>query len=274
MSRLVHCFLLTLFLIIGAGNELFLQTPSAEWVARKVEDRDTGRDSRLALRMRLYDRHGRMSERRLTLLGLRGGPGRPVPGDRTLVRFTYPNDIKGTGLLVWDQPNADDERFLYLPSLGRVRRIAGSEAQESFVGSDLTFEDIGGREFDDYTYRLLEGPGAAAAWTAADGTRHPVYTLESRHRDPAARFPRVVSQVRRDNFVVVHAAIHNRRDETQKVFEVIRLEQIRGYWTSTELRMTDTLQRTRTELVFDSVEYDIGLKPDAFSRRELERGGA
>jgi hypothetical protein len=274
MSRLFNCFLITLFLIIGAGNELYSQAQSADWVARQVEDRDTGRDARLAIRMRLFDRQGRVSERRLTLLSMRGGPGRPVPADRTLIRFSYPNDIKGTGFLVWEQPDADDGRFLYLPSLGRVRRIAGTEAQESFVGSDLTFEDMGGREFDDYTYRLVEGAAAAGPWTAPDGVRHPVYTLESRHRDAGARFPRVVSEVRRDNFVVVRATIYNRRDEPQKIYEVLRLERVKGYWTSMELRVTDMLQRTRTELVLESVEYDIGLKPDAFSRRELERGGA
>ena len=286
MSRLLYVFLITLFLNIGAGNELSLQAgqargttpapaqstaPTGEWVARKIEDRETGRDTRVAMRMRLFDRHGRMSERRMTLLALRGGAGRPVPGDRTLIRFSYPNDIKGTAFLVWEQPNADDERFLYQPSLGLVRRISGSEAQESFVGSDLTFEDIGGREFENYGYKLIDDPGAA--WTAPDGTKHPVYTLESRNRDAGARFPRVVSKVRRDNFVVVHAVIYNKRDEAQKTFEVIRLEQIKGYWTSLELRMADALQRTRTELVLDNVEYDVGLKPDDFSRRELERGG-
>ena len=203
---------------------------------------------------------------------MRGGPGRPVPGDRSLVRFTYPNDIKDTAFLVWKQPNADDERFLYLPSLGRVRRIAGSEAQESFVGSDLTYEDIGGREFENYSYRLIETP-APAPWVAQDGSRHDVYVLESRNRDASARFPRVVSHIRRDNFLVVRAEIHNKRDELQKVFEALRVEKIDGYWTVVELKMSDSLQRTRTELVLDKVRYNIGLKPDDFSRRELERGG-
>ena len=281
MSRLVHCFLIALVLNTGAGNELSpgnlpqrsFQALTAADVARRVEDRDTGRDSRVAIRMRLFDRHDRMSERRLILLGLRGGPGRPVPGDRTLLRFTYPNDIKGTGLLVWEQPNADDERFLYLPALGRVRRIAGSEAQESFVGSDLTFEDIGGREFDDYAYRFPDAPESDRVWTGPDGVTHAVYVLESRSTDAAARFPRVVSQVRKDNFVVVHAVIYNKRGEAQKTYDVLRLEQVKGYWTAMALRMSDALQRTRTELSIDSVEYDVGLSPDAFSRRELERGG-
>ena len=223
------------------------------------------------MRMRLFDRQGRVRERALTVLSMRGGPGRPVAGDRSLVRFTYPNDIKGTAFLVWEQPDADDERFLYLPSLGRVRRIAGSEAQESFVGSDLTYEDIGGREFENYSYRLLESP-APAPWVAPDGQRQPVHVLESRSRDAAARFPRVVSFVRQDNFVIVRAEIHNRRGEPQKVFEAVRVEKIDGYWTVSEMRMADSLQRTRTELVLEKVQYNIGLKPDDFSRRELERG--
>src|SRR6185503_17149535 len=232
------------------------------WVARQAEDRDTGRDARIAMRMKLFDRQGRVRERALTVTSMRGGAGRPVAGDRSLVRFTYPNDIKGTSFLVWEQPGADDERFLYLPSLGRVRRIAGSEAQESFAGSDFTYEDIGGREFENYTYRLIERTDSPVppSWTAPDGTKYPVYQLESKSRDANARFPRVVSYVRKDNFVVVRAEIFSKRNELQKLFEAVRIEKVAGYWTTLEMRMSDSLERTRTELVLERVEYNIGLK--------------
>jgi hypothetical protein len=300
MSRLATSFLILLFLNTGAGNEPlashliiaprqtsnfklrtsnFGQAPvqgttAAErgaWVARRVEDRETGKDARMSMRMRLFDRQQRVRERALTLLALKGGTGRPVPADRTLVRFTYPNDIKDTTFLVWEQPKGDAERFLYLPALGRVRRIVASQAQESFVGSDFTYEDIGGRQFDNYAYTLIDAPGAA--WTAPDGAKHPVYTLESRTRDTSARFPRVVSLVRQDNFVVVHSEVHNQRNELQKTFDVIRLEKIGGYWTTLELRMVDALERTHTDLLVEKAEYDVGLSPDDFSRRVLERSG-
>ena len=280
MSRLTTIFLIALFLKFGTGNELFPaaqqgDTPAArgQWLARQIEDREAGKDARMSMRMRLVDRQQRMRERAMTMLTLRGGSGRPAPGDRTLVRFTYPNDIKGTGFLVWEHPDADDERFLYLPALGRVRRIAASEAQESFVGSDFTYEDIGGRQLEDYSYRLIEDAGATKAWTAPDGATHPVFTLESRRRDASARFPRVVSLVRQDNFIVVRAEIYNRRDEVQKTFEALKVEKVGGYWTALEMRMTDALQRTRTELSLEKVEYDVGLTPDDFSRRQLERAG-
>jgi hypothetical protein len=275
MARLFF-FLLLLFLYFGTGNELSGEAAQGgspagrgRWLAEAVEDRDTGRDARLALRMRLYDRQNRLRERALTVVTLTGGPGRPVPADRTLIRFTYPADIDGTGLLVWEQPSGDAERFLYLPALARVRRIAGSEAQENFVGSDFTYEDIGGRELEKYDYVMLD---EAAAWTGADGVAHPAYRLESRHREKDARFPRVVSTIRRDNFVVVRAEIHNRRDELQKIFEARRVELRGRYWTVTDMVMTDAGQRTRTELVVERADYDTGLTVDDVSRRALERG--
>ena len=71
----------------------------------------------------------------------------------------------------------------------------------------------------------------------------------------------------------MRAEIFNKRNELQKTFEAVRIEKekVSGYWTTFEMRMSDGLERTRTELVLEKVEYDIGLKPDDFSRRELER---
>ena len=253
------------------------QRLTADDVARRVQDRDTGRDSRATLRMKLYDRHGRVRERSLTLLSLRGrgtpGASPAAPdGDRLLIRFSYPNDIRGTGFLVWEHPDKDDERFLYLPSLGRVRRIAGTETQESFVGSDFTYEDIGGREFDEYSYAIV---AENASWTpAAGGPARPAWRLESRRKDASAEFPRVVSLVLKDSFVVVEADIYNRRNEKQKQYTVGRLEQVEGIWTAMDARMTNAREKTRTDLTIEKMDYNVGLKESDFSRRELERGAS
>jgi Outer membrane lipoprotein-sorting protein len=239
---------------------------TGDWVARQVDSRDTGRDARSSMQMRLFDRQNRKRERTLTLLALEGING---GGDRLLMRFTYPNDIAGTSFLVWERDGAEDERFLFLPALGRVRRIAGSERQESFVGSDFTYEEIGGRALEDYTYALLD---ANATFTDAEGRAHPAYQLESRAKQADALYPRVVSLVRKDNFVVVRAEIFNRRNEREKEYRVLRLEQVSGIWTALSVVMTNELDRTRTELTTTSVSYNVGLKESDFSRRELERG--
>jgi len=243
-----------------------LAPTSAAEIARRVQDRDTGRDSRAELRMKLFDRRGRVRDRALTMLTLRGAE---KDADRLLIRFTYPNDIRGTGFLVWEHPKGDDERFLYLPSLGRVRRIAGTEAQESFVGSDFSYEDIGGREFDDYTYALLD---ENASWTAPDGSARPAWHLESTRKDTSVQYPRVVSLVLKDSYVVVQAEMFNRRNEREKAYSVAELRQVQGIWTVAQSVMTNAIEKTRTELQVARIDYNTGLKEDAFTRRELEGG--
>lgn len=274
-----HVVVIALIALQPAAGQ---QKLTADDVARRVQDRDTGRDSRATMRMKLLDRHNRPRERALTLTSLRGrgNPGTPATapdGDRLLIRFTHPTDIRGTGFLVWEHPQGEDERFLFLPSLGRVRRIAGSEAQESFVGSDFTYEDIGGREFDEYTYALVD---ENASWTPpGGGPARPAWRLESRRKDQRARFPRVISTVLKGTpgpnapaYIVVSAEIYNRRDEKQKVYTVRRLEQVGRIWTAMDAEMTNALEKSRTELTIEKVDYNVGLKDSDFTRRELESG--
>src|SRR5688500_4321474 len=201
MRRLAAALLLTSLLFAPAAGQ---QPLTAEAIARRVQDRDTGRDSRAAMRMKLFDRQNRARERALTLTSLqgKGNPGAAATapdGDRLLIRFTYPNDIRGTGFLVLEHPKVEDERFLYLPSLGRVRRLAGSEAQESFVGSDVTSDDTGGRESGAYPYTSADE--TATRTPPAGGPARPAWRLESRRKDQSARFPRVVSTIVKDSFV-------------------------------------------------------------------------
>jgi hypothetical protein len=229
------------------------------------------------MRMTLADRHGRVRERVLDVATLRGreapgaAPGAP-DGDRRLIRFSYPNDIRGTSFLVWEHPSSEDERFLFLPSLGRVRRITGSETQDSFVGSDFTYEDIGGRELDEYTYAFSGPDGEAATWNEPEGQARPAWRLESKRKDSSAQFPCVISLVLKDSFVVVQADVFNRRNERQKVYTVRKLEQIEGIWTVMDSEMANASEKTRTGLVVERADYNVGLKDADFSRRELERG--
>lgn len=278
-ARLVTFFLvLFLLLLPGALSLLSLSAESSQprpepltgdWVARQVDARDTGRDAVIQMRMRLFDRQGRQRERTLEMRALRAAAtAADGIGDRVLLRFSYPNDIKGTGLLVHERPGKDDDRYLYLPALGRVRRIAGAERQESFAGSDLSYEEIGGRALEDYTYELVD---AKATWTGPDGKAWPAYKLKSTAKDASLAYPVATSLVRADNFVVVQADVFDRRGTRAKQYVVKRLEQHSGIWTVMDSVMTHEIDRTRTELTVTDVRYNSGLAADAFSRRALEQ---
>jgi hypothetical protein len=235
------------------------QPPTGRSVAERIRDRDQGRDARFDVRMRLFDRRGALRERSFTLLMLR----RPAREDRTLIRFTKPNDIQGTGL--------ESERFLFLPALGRVRRIAGGESQESFVGSDFSYEDIGGQDLDAYTYEILD---ANAAATGPDGVSYASYKLQAKARNAQVAYPTTVSLVAKDTFIVMHSEFLDRAGQRRKMLDVRKLAKVQDIWTPLELTVSTDRDGTRTELVVDSARYNVGLAEDDFSRRALERGGS
>ena len=223
----------------GAARDGGAVTPasgSADWIAGQVDRRDTGRDSRLTMQMRLFDRQGRARERTLGVNGLRGQGG---TGDRVLVRFTYPNDIAGTGFLVWERPGGDDDRFLYLPALARVRRITGAERQESFVGSDFTYEDIGGRALDDYTYTLVDGSERQLDRLR----RRPLIPRGASNRSardadalyPTVDLPRPQGQLRRRR----RRGLQPARRARQGLPRARRLSQVQGIWTVMASTMTN-----------------------------------
>ena len=238
---------------------------TAEVVVRQAQDRDTGRDSRADMKMRLFDRQGRARERVMTLISKRGSG---AAGDKTLLRFSFPSDIRNTGFLVWEHPDADDERFLFLPALGRVRRIAGAEKQESFVGSDLSYEDIGGRQPADYTYAFVD---ERATWTAPDGSKKDAWVVESRAKDPGVPYPRSTSTILKDSLVIVHAEEFTRHNERGKVFDVKKIEKVDGIWTVLALSVVNEKTHTRTDLETIAIRYNVGLTDDDFSRRRLEQ---
>jgi hypothetical protein len=154
-----------------------------------------------------------------------------------------------------------------------VRRIAGSETQDSFAGSDFTYEDIGGRELEDYTYAFAGSDGENTAWTPpSGGSAKPAWRIESTLKDRSGQFPRVVSVVLKDALVVVQAEIYNRRNERQKVYSVRRIDQVEGIWTVLDSEMSNSAEKTSTGLTVEKADYNVGLKDADFSRRELERG--
>ena len=263
------CLTLALALLAAAP----LPSLTADQIARQIQDRDTGRDSRADLRMKLFDRRDRLRERALTLVTLRGreAPGAPKTapdGDRLLIRFTYPNDIRGTSFLVGSTPAEKTSASSTCRRSGgcaaspalRRRRASSAATSRTRTLAAVSWR-ISPRACSTRTPcgpRPTAPPGRPTGWNR-------------KRKDRAAEFPRVVSLVLKDSFLVVQADVHNRRDEKQKVYSVRRIQQTQGIWNrSNQSSMTNALDRTRTELAVEKIEYNIGLKEDAFSRRVLE----
>lgn len=145
MRRLLLC--LSLLTTTALADDRGLE------IARTADQRGSGyKDMSADLTMVLKDKLGRESRRELAMKVLEGSGD----GDRSLLRFNVPADVKGTALLTHAHSDRADDQWLYLPALKRVKRISSSSQSGSFMGSEFSYEDIKPVEVEAYTYRFLD----------------------------------------------------------------------------------------------------------------------
>ena len=107
--------------------------------------------------LELINAHGDVTKRKMVMEVLEGTDD----GDKSRSVFEWPADVKGTKLLTWTHKKGDDDRWLYLPAVKRVKRISSSNKSGSFMGSEFAYEDFSSQEVEKYTYKLLDEPKQA-----------------------------------------------------------------------------------------------------------------
>ena len=249
-------WLLTVFLLIN--GQVCLSQPTGLWVAQNIDKRERGYDTSLTMNMSLVDKNGGVRHRKLTIIR-KNFEGK----DKLLLRFTYPKDIKGTSFLVWEHRVRDNERFLYLPALGRIRRIATREKNENFAGTDFSYEDISGRKLEDYTYKLIKEEIVCE--------ENNCYVLASYPKEKNSKYPKIISWVRKDNFVVIKGEYYNKKREVEKTYKVLKLDKIDGIWTVLEHSMENHKTAHKTSIKVNNVQYNKGILDKHFERRALKR---
>ena len=134
---------------------LHAQTPEEKGleIAREADRRGAGfGDFQADMRMVLITGRGDTSERELRVSTLEGTG---EEGDKSLTIFDTPRDVRGTALLTYSYKTRDDDQWLYLPALRRVKTIASRNKSGPFMGSEFSFEDMRGQEVEKYTYKYL-----------------------------------------------------------------------------------------------------------------------
>ena len=232
-------------------------------LAQEAVARDEGfGDSEVAMTMVLRNRHGDESQRyfRTRVLELMDD------GDKSLSIFERPADVRGTALLTHAHKVGDDDQWLYLPALERVKRISSSNKSGSFVGSEFSYEDLSSQEVEKYTYRWLRDepcPGAPdlACWVTE---RFPV--------DAGSGYTRQVSWMDRDEFRPWKIEFYDRKDAHLKtlVFADYRLYLDR-HWRAHLLSMVNHQTGKSTDLTFEDFAFAQGLTARDFDRRALSR---
>lgn len=215
-----------------------------------------GEDGRAKVHMSILDAQGRERNRDFTILR-RDVSNEMDAQQKFFVYFTRPSDVSKTVFLVWKQIDQDDDRWLYLPALDLVKRIAASDERTSFVGSHFFYEDVSGRAIDEDTHELL-----------AQSKNY--YVLKSTPKNPAAvEFAYYKNWIHRDTFIPVKTEYYDKNDRLYRTYTALKVEEIDGFQTVTQSRMADARTGGYTEMSYSDVKYNVGLADELFSERFL-----
>lgn len=225
-----------------------------------------GDDMKAKVTMELIDKDRGKRTRILTMLRR----DQPEGGkQKYYMYFHQPPDVRRMTFMVWKYPKKEDDRWIYVPAVDLVRRIAASDARSSFVGSDFTYEDISGRDVGSDTHQLLREEKV--------GDRD-CYVVESVPKEPID-YVRKVSWIDKTTFLPLKEEYYDLQKELVRVFSADKIEEV-AVGESKERKIFPTVTRRimkniktghRTEVNFTSVSYNIGLGDNIFTERYLRR---
>ncbi|MHB1186967.1 outer membrane lipoprotein-sorting protein [Thiobacillus sp.] len=246
---------LLLALLLGATGA---RADEAADLAQKVYDRPNGRDLTTLGRMVLTEKGRAPRIREIVTYRLDKSGGETA----NLIRFVYPEDIAGTGLLSIDKADGDTDQWLYLPALDRVRRISSDRKGGRFVGSDLYFEDLQERKPSEDRHRLLgsqteNGILCEVLESVPTDPKDSVYSKRISWIDPATAIAQRVDYFEKDPATPGKRWLLRSKKRNQ------------GYWTLTDSRMIDLESGHETRLVVDAALYDQKLPAKLFTSQAL-----
>ncbi len=201
-------------------------------------------------RMTLYSAAGDSVERSFTRMVLEGA----VDGDKILVRFLTPAEIKGVAALTHEHAQDSDDNWLYLPANKRVRRISGANKTASFQGTEFTYEDLSNLEIAEYTWRFLE-----QAELEREGEEpQPVYRVEARPRDADSGYSRIVVSYHRDHWRRERIEYWDRAERKLKTWDSSAWTLHHGrFWRAVSIEMANHQTGKRTTLDSAKVYLDL-----------------
>ena len=263
-ARCLAALLITALLSAGASAQ---DLPDGDEVVRRINARDEGTGSVRDLTIELTDKRGKQRVRET-----RGFRKLFDDGERTVLFFRSPSNIRDTAILTYDydEPGREDDQWLYLPALRKVRRISAANRGDYFLGTDFTYEDIKkGQKVaaEDYHFKTLRRDQL--------GDRQ-VLVVEgipvSEQVADELGYGRVLMWVDPELWMSRKTEIWDPHSKPLKTIESFDVREIDGIWTAHRLEVRHLQNDHRTVFTFKDVRYGVDVDDALFTEGALRRG--
>jgi outer membrane lipoprotein-sorting protein len=254
----------TWFIIMGLLLPLPLNAATPEErgleIATEVDNRDRGwHDLQANMTMLLRNRQGEESLRHMHSQSLEVKDD----GDKTLIVFDRPRDVKGTALLTYSHKQGSDDQWLYLPALKRVKRIASNNKSGPFMGSEFAYEDLSSQEIEKYSYRYIQDENLNGTTT---------FLIERDPVDPNSGYTYQRLWIDQQRFIPLKIEFYDRKKSLLKTLEFRDYRQyLDRFWRANEMFMQNHQTGKSTLLTWEEYAFQTGLNESDFSRNSLKR---
>lgn len=237
------------------------QTPEERGleIAKAAEQADLGfNSSTVEIKMTLKNRNGQTSERDLITKTLE----LTEDGDKSLIVFNSPKDVKGTATLTFTHKVGSDDQWLFLPSIQRVKRISSNNKSGPFVGSEFAYEDLSSQEIEKYGYVFLEEKGS-------------LLIVEQDPVDPKSGYTRRIVTYNKDKgYRIEKVEFYDRKNSLLKTLTYSDYEAYKNkFWRAGSFNMVNHQSGKETLLKFSNYNFDANLSDDDFTQVALKRAG-
>ena len=238
------------------------ETPEEKGLAIAIEadKRDNGWTDQIAdMKMILTNKNGDSSTRvmRITTLEVDGD------GDKSLLIFDNPRDVKGTAFLSYTHSLTPDEQWLYLPALKRVKRISSANKSGPFVGSEFAYEDLSSQEVEKYKYKWLRDE-------VVDGRDS--FVIERYPQYEHSGYTRQILWLDKEMYQPNKLEFYDRKNAKLKTLLFLNYEQyLNQYWRPGEMQMANHQTGKSTSLTWENYQFRNGLTDRDFDKNTLKR---
>ncbi len=243
-------------------NAAYAQTPEEKGlaIANEADTRDTGWTDQIAdMNMILKNKHGDSHTRtmKITTLEVTGD------GDKSLLTFDNPRDVKGTAFLSYTHSLTPDDQWLYLPALKRVKRISSSNKSGPFVGSEYAYEDLASQEVEKYKYKWLRDE-------TVDGRDN--FVIERFPQYEHSGYTRQIVWLDKEMYQPNKLEFYDRKNAQLKTLRFLDYQQyLDQYWRPGQMEMTNHQTGKSTTLIWSNYQFKNGLSDRNFDKNTLKR---